>query len=183
LLKKFTNLLTTYNFYLKPGRSLPSLKNLLSTVGFDEVVIVCCEFFDSGSSSVKPFRALQVLMFLYMAKWEEWVSFGAENGGGAFPQLEELYIFDCPKLNGGLPVHLPSLAKLQSEKCPQLVASLPRAPAIRELQLRYSNEVLFKELPTGMQKLKIQRWKILSASKVYLTPPLSISLYSFFNIM
>ena len=82
-----------------------------------------------------------------MAKWEEQVSFGAKNGGGAVPQLEEFYIGDCPKQTGGLPVHLPSSAKLQIEKCQKRVASLRRAPAIRESQLRYSNEVQFKELP------------------------------------
>jgi len=130
------------------------------------------KFFGSGSSSVKPFWALNVLTFLSMAKWEEWVSFGAENGGGAFPQLEEFYIVDCPKLTGGLPIHLPSLAKLQIEKMSTAGVFTPKGSCYTWSELRYSNEVLFKELPIGMQKLEIQRWKILSArSKVYLAPP------------
>jgi hypothetical protein len=64
----------------------------LSIVGFDGVVKVGREFYGSDSSSVKPFGALKVLRFEQMLKWEEWFSFGAENEGGAFPQLEELYI-------------------------------------------------------------------------------------------
>ncbi|XP_059441835.1 pentatricopeptide repeat-containing protein At1g63080, mitochondrial-like [Corylus avellana] len=114
---------------LPPLGQLPSLQNL-SVVGFEGVVKVDREFYGSDSSSVKPFGALKVLRFEQMLKWEEWSSSGAaENEGGTFPQLEELYIDSCPKQRGGLPVHLPSLTKLEIHKCPQLVASLPRAPA------------------------------------------------------
>jgi hypothetical protein len=91
-----------------------------------------------------------------MHKWEEWVSFGDENGDGVFPQLEELYIVDSPKLTGGLPVHLSSLSKLDITNCPQLVAPLPLTPTIRELELSDCNEMLIKELPTGIEKLKIE---------------------------
>jgi hypothetical protein len=90
-----------------------------------------------------------------MLNWEEWSSFGAENEDGAFPQLEELYIDNCPKLKGGLPVHLPSLAKFEIHECPQLVASLLRAPVVRELKLRDCNEVMLKELPAKLRKLTI----------------------------
>jgi Leucine-rich repeat (LRR) protein len=140
---------------LPPLGQLPSLHNL-SIVGFEEVVTVGHEFCGKSSSSVKSFGALKVLHIEQMANWEEWISFGApENGGGAFPQLEKLYIKDCPKLTGGLPVHLPSLAILEIEKSPQLVAPLPRALAIRELKLSYCNEMSLRELPTGMHKIKI----------------------------
>jgi hypothetical protein len=63
--------------------------------------------------AVKPFGALKVLTLKEMPKWEEWASFGDKNGGGAFPQIEKLYIWDCPKLTRGLPVHLSSLSKLE----------------------------------------------------------------------
>jgi hypothetical protein len=79
---------------LPPFGQLPSLQNLFID-GFDEVVRVGHEFCGTGSSSVKPFAALKVLTFRWMLKWEEWVSFSDENGGGAFPQLEELYIVNC----------------------------------------------------------------------------------------
>jgi Leucine-rich repeat (LRR) protein len=139
---------------LPPLGQLPSLHNL-SIVGFDGVVTVGHEFCGNSSSSINSFRALKVLHIEKMANWEEWISFGAENGGAAFPQLEKLYIKDCPKLTGGLPVHLPFLAILEIEKSPQLVAPLSRAPVIRELVLSYCNEMLLKELPTGMHKLII----------------------------
>jgi hypothetical protein len=98
-----------------------------------------------------------------MHKWEEWVSFGDENGGGAFPQLENLSIKDCPELTGGLPVHLSSLSKLDIVKCPQLVAPLPLTPTIRELELSDCNEMLLKELPTGMEKLVIKGFNALES--------------------
>jgi hypothetical protein len=90
-----------------------------------------------------------------MLNWEEWSSFGAENEDGAFPQLKKLYIYNCPKLKAGLPVHLPSLVKFEIHECPQLAASLPRAPVVRELKLRDCNEVLLKELPAKLQNLTI----------------------------
>ncbi|XP_059441963.1 putative disease resistance RPP13-like protein 1 [Corylus avellana] len=105
---------------LPPLGQLPSLQNLY-VVGFEGVVKVDYEFYGSVSSSIKPFGALKVLRFEQMLKWEEWSSFGVENEGEAFPQLEELYVDDCPKLTGGLPVHLPSLTKLEIRKCPHLV--------------------------------------------------------------
>jgi hypothetical protein len=141
---------------LPPLGQLPSLQNL-SIVGFDEVVTVGREFCGSGSSSFKPFGALKVLRFEDMKKWEKWISIGDENEGVSFPQLENLDIIECPKLTGGLPAHLPSLAKLYISKCQQLVASLSRTPAIRDLWVGDCKEVLFDELPAGMQKLNIER--------------------------
>ncbi|XP_059441961.1 putative disease resistance protein At3g14460 [Corylus avellana] len=139
---------------LPPLGQLPSLQNLY-VVGFEGVVKVDYEFYGGDSSSIKPFGALKVLRFEYMLKWEEWSAFGVENEGEAFPQLEVLYVDDCPKLTGGLPVHLPSLTKLEIRKCPQLVASLPKAPALHELELIHCNEVLLKELPTKLGRLVI----------------------------
>lgn len=143
-----------YCFCLPPLGQLPSLQDL-SIVGFDGVVKVGTEFYCSGSSSINPFGALKVIRFEQMLKWKEWSSFASENEGGAFPNLEELYIQNCPELKGGLPVHFPSLTKLVIIECPQLVASLPRAPALWEMQLLHCNEVLLKELPSRMQKLKV----------------------------
>jgi hypothetical protein len=139
---------------LPPLGELPSLEHL-SIVGFEGVVKVVREFYGNDSSTVKPFGALKVLRFEQMLNWEEWSSFGAENEDRAFSQLEELYIIDCPKLIGGLPVDLPSAVKLEILECPLLVASLPKAPVVRKLQLRDCNEVLLKELPTKLQELRI----------------------------
>ncbi|XP_062175712.1 putative disease resistance protein At3g14460 [Alnus glutinosa] len=139
---------------LPPLGRLPSLQNLC-VVGFERVVNVDHEFYGNDSSTVKPFGSLKILRFKRMLNWAEWSSFGAENEDVAFPQLEELYIYSCPELKGGLPVHLPSLVKFEIHECPQLVASLPRAPIVRELKLRDCNEVLLKELPNKLRKLVI----------------------------
>ena len=49
------------------------------------------------------------------------------------------------------------------------MASLPWIPAIREMKLTHCNEALLKELPTGMQKLKVAGFdalkSLLSTSK------------------
>ncbi|XP_059441885.1 putative disease resistance protein At3g14460 [Corylus avellana] len=142
---------------LPPLGQLQSLQNLY-IAGFDEVVTVGREFFGSGSSSSKPFGALKVLKLENMWNWGEWNYFGDENEGVGFPQLEKLYIITCPKLTGGLPVHLPSLAILDIINCQQLVAPLPRTHVIRNLRLDDCNGVLLNEWPPGMQKLEIGRF-------------------------
>jgi Leucine-rich repeat (LRR) protein len=120
---------------LPPLGELPSLEHL-SIVGFEGVVKVVREFYGNNSSTVKPFGALKVLRFERMLNWEEWSSFGAENEGRAFSQLKELYIIDCPKLIGGLPIDLPSAVKLEILECPLLVASLPKAPSCTKITFK-----------------------------------------------
>jgi hypothetical protein len=156
----FFNMVSLHLNKCKSCCSLPSLGQLpslqtLSIVEFDEVVRVGPGFYGSGSSSIMPFKALKVLRFELMLKWEEWFSFGAENEGEAFPLLQELYIHDCPKLTRRLPIYLPSLAKLEITECPLLVSSPPMFPAICQLNLTHCNEVLLKELPTRIQVLKV----------------------------
>ncbi|XP_059440441.1 putative disease resistance RPP13-like protein 1 [Corylus avellana] len=147
---------------LPPLGVLPSLQHL-SIIGFEGVVKVVREFYGNNSSTIKPFGALKVLRFQRMLHWEDWSSFGAENKGRAFSQLEELYIIDCPKLKGVLPVDLPSAVKLEIRECPLLVASLPKAHVVRKLQLSNGNEVLLKELPTKLQELIIGRFGALES--------------------
>ncbi|XP_040994616.1 putative disease resistance protein At3g14460 [Juglans microcarpa x Juglans regia] len=108
------------------------------------------EFYGSGSSTFKPFEALKVLKFRDMPDWKNWLCFDSENEGEAFPRLEELYILKCPELTGGLPIHLPSLAKLEIVECLQLEASLPRSPTLHQMMLTNFNEVLLNELPSGL---------------------------------
>ncbi|KAB1212740.1 putative disease resistance RPP13-like protein 1 [Morella rubra] len=166
----FSNLVSLY-FYkckyccsLPPVGQLPSLQEL-TIVGFDGVLSVGPEFYGStGSSSMKPFGALKVLRFEQMLNWKKWANLGEENVE-AFPHLEELYIENCPKLTGWLPVHNPSLARLKIIECWQLVASLPmglvvslpRAPAICELVVvNGEKHLLVEKLQSGMQRLEIK---------------------------
>ncbi|KAB1227603.1 putative disease resistance RPP13-like protein 1 [Morella rubra] len=142
------------NKNLPPLGQLHSLQNL-SIEGFDGNVTVSSEFYGTGSSSIKRFGSLKVLTFMQMSNWETWFPFGAENEDLAFPSLEELYIQKCPKLKVGFFIYLPSLAKLEIYECPQLVISLRKAPVIREYKLMRCNEVLLKELPVGMQRLRV----------------------------
>ncbi|XP_059440897.1 putative disease resistance RPP13-like protein 1 [Corylus avellana] len=151
----FSNIASLYLYDCKyccslpPLGQLPSLKDL-SFIQFDEVVKVDREFYGDGSFSIKPFGALKVLRFKQMSKWEEWLS-----ESGDFPLLQELYICDCPKLTRELPIHLPSLIKLEIKECPLLVSSLPRAPSICQLNLTGCNKDLLKDLPTKIQILKV----------------------------
>jgi hypothetical protein len=138
---------------LPPLGHLPSLQDL-SVIKFDEVVTVGRDFY-GNNSSMKPFGALKFLRFEQALKWEKWFSFGAESESGAFPHLQELYIYYCPMLSGGLPIHLPSLAKLEIRECPLLGALLPKAPAICQLNLTRCNKDMLKDLPTKIQVLKV----------------------------
>jgi hypothetical protein len=136
----FSNIASLCLDYCNHSCSLPMLGQLLSLqqlsiVRLSEVVTVGHEFDGIGSSSIKPFGALKVLSIKYMEKLEEWVSF--ENDGGAFPNLQELEVYECPMLTRRLPIHLPSLAKHKIRDCPQLVTS-----ALCELDLPIHLEYL-----------------------------------------
>jgi hypothetical protein len=63
---------------LPPFGQLPSLQDL-SIVGFEEIVKVDHEFYESDSSTIEPFGALKVLMFEQMLKRDEWSYFGVEK--------------------------------------------------------------------------------------------------------
>ena len=169
-----------------PLGQLPSLQELF-ICGFHGVVTLGREFYGSRSSSIKPFRALKVLRFEDMYKWEDWFSFDVENGGGAFPQLEELYIKNCPKLTRGLPAHLPSLAKLEIHECRRLVASLPRASSQCKVILQNCNIVLLNKSQTGIQELEISQFDALeltvqSCSKLELPMHLNYSSLKYFKL-
>jgi hypothetical protein len=143
---------------LPPLGQLPSLQDL-SIIGLDGVVTIDRQFYGSGSPSMKPFGALKSLQFSDMLEWKEWSPFEAKNEGQAFPNLRDLLISKCPKLTSGLPAHLPSLAKLGISDCRQLVASIPRASSLRELDFSNCNTVLLSESLTGIKKLRIGRCK------------------------
>ena len=90
--------------------------------------------------------------------------------GEVFTCLRELYIEDCPKLIGGLPVQLPSLTKLDICECKQLVASLPNSPALHQLLLSYTGKIeggVYSILPfppfASLSRLEIRECPPISA--------------------
>jgi hypothetical protein len=94
-------------FFWPPLGQLPYLKKL-EIEGFKGEK-VGPEFYGNDSSAIEPrFRSLEYLSFGNMQEWQEWVIFEGE----VFPCLQELYIYNCPKLSRGLPNELPSLTKL-----------------------------------------------------------------------
>nr|POF00449.1 putative disease resistance rpp13-like protein 1 [Quercus suber] len=120
-------------FSLPPLGQLPDLKSLRIEY-FGKILSVGLEFY---GNTINPFRALEYLSFKNMPEWQEWVLLKGE----VFTCLRELYIEDCPKLIGGLPVQLPSLTKLDICECKQLVASLPNSPALHQLLLSYTGKI------------------------------------------
>ncbi|XP_034701515.1 putative disease resistance RPP13-like protein 1 [Vitis riparia] len=132
-----------------PLGQLPSLKHLYIS-GLEEIERVGAEFYGTEPS----FVSLKALSFQGMPKWKEWLCMGGQDG--EFPRLKELCIERCPKLIGALPNHLPLLTKLEIVDCEQLVAQLPRIPAIRVLTTRSCDISQWKELPPLLQDLSIQ---------------------------
>ncbi|KAJ9687397.1 hypothetical protein PVL29_016047 [Vitis rotundifolia] len=132
-----------------PLGQLPSLKHLY-ILGLVEIERVGAEFYGTEPS----FVSLKALSFQGMPKWKEWLCRGGQ--GGEFPRLKELYMIHCPKLIGDLPTHLPFLTSLWIKECEQLVAPLPRVPAIRQLVTRSCDISQWKELPPLLKALSIQ---------------------------
>nr|XP_023909308.1 putative disease resistance RPP13-like protein 1 [Quercus suber] len=160
---------------LPPLGHLPVLKRLY-VQGFHFVSHVDREFYGDGSSTTNPFRSLEVLSFKDMPEWQEWFLFVGEyeDEGGVLSTLKELCIIECPKLSSGLPSQLPSLIKLEIEKCPQLVASIPRAPTLNKLQLSDCDKVVLKELPPKLDYLQIRGGRILLQSFVEIMTCLAV---------
>ncbi|XP_040995114.1 putative disease resistance RPP13-like protein 1 [Juglans microcarpa x Juglans regia] len=89
---------------LPPLGQLPFLEKLWIS-GLHRVVNVGPEFYgNSSNSSMKPFGSLKFLRLENMLNLENWFHLGAENEVETFSQLEDLYIRNCPKLRGRLPV-------------------------------------------------------------------------------
>jgi len=127
-----------------PLGQLPSLKKL--SISLCQGIEIIDEEFYGNSSTIVPFRSLEVLKFKRMHDLEAW--FCLEG----FPLLKELYIEYCPKLKGNLPQHLPSLQKLKICDCEMLEASIPKGANIRELDLYGCDSILVNEFPSGLKR-------------------------------
>uniref|UniRef100_A0A6P6G6D0 putative disease resistance RPP13-like protein 1 n=1 Tax=Ziziphus jujuba TaxID=326968 RepID=A0A6P6G6D0_ZIZJJ len=133
---------------------LPSLKTL-NIYNLYGVVTVGAEFYGDSSAAIKPFPSLEALRFRRMSNWEEWFPVQVEYDG-AFLNLQELEIGDCDRLiTIGLPYYLPSLVKLIIDGCQVLASSLPKTPAIRQLELGNCENLELKELPQTVESIRI----------------------------
>ncbi|KAJ0095152.1 hypothetical protein Patl1_17040 [Pistacia atlantica] len=94
---------------------LPSLKKL-HIAKMESLAKIGAEFYGNGSStSIRPFKSLEILHFKDMPKWEQWLPSAVEDG--EFPSIQELHIQNCGKLAKNLPRYLPSLTLLHIEEC------------------------------------------------------------------
>ncbi|XP_031277093.1 putative disease resistance protein At3g14460 [Pistacia vera] len=124
--------------YCRKCISLPSVGQLRSLKdlvfkGMNGVKCVGLDFYGNGFSA--PFPSLEILHFLDMKEWEEWVPHRPSEEVECFPQLRELRIIRCPNLRGRLPKCLHLLNKLVIEKCKKFSVSVPSFPALRELKI------------------------------------------------
>ncbi|KAJ9162719.1 hypothetical protein P3X46_022475 [Hevea brasiliensis] len=125
--------------------SLPSLGKLpfladLCIEGMRSVKTVSLEFYGEDFT-LTPFPSLKILTFCDMLEWEDWSTIAEEAFDSEFPCLCELRLRNCPKLIRRLPNNLPSLVKLDINKCPLLEVQLPKLSSLCDLSLEECNEV------------------------------------------
>ncbi|KAL5786925.1 hypothetical protein ACOSP7_003874 [Xanthoceras sorbifolium] len=151
---------------------LPSLKELYIQ-GMSAIKRVGQEFYGNGCAT--PFPKLEIICLTEMKEWDEW-----EDGG--LPQLRELTIQDCPKLQGRLPKHLPSLKKLYISGCDQLLVSVLSLSSDCDIQidgckqvehrntigLSSLNPLVFSDVASHMFLIKKFRQRVLEVEDVSL---------------
>ncbi|RXH84884.1 hypothetical protein DVH24_041652 [Malus domestica] len=100
---------------------LPTLKEL-RIEGMNFVTKVGDEFYGdlNGASVIQPFRSLKKLVFVDMPEWEDWLPSPSGGQCSDFPCLQEMRIWNCPKLRGYLPNRLPCLKTLSVFGCGDL---------------------------------------------------------------
>ncbi|CAK8565010.1 unnamed protein product [Lathyrus sativus] len=111
---------------LPPLGELPSLKDLnicnmpiLETIGQQFYGMVA----GGSNSSFQPFSSLEKLVIQDMSNWKEWHPF--PDSMFPFPCLKTLWLYGCPKLQGHLPNHLPSIEKIEIYGCDHILATPP----------------------------------------------------------
>jgi len=131
---------------------LPSLKFLYIS-DMNSVKTIDAGFYKTEDcSSAIPFPSLESLHIFRMPSWEVWTAFASE----AFPVLKDIFIFDCPKLRGAFPNHLPALQRLIIRNCELLVSSVPRAPSLRTIEICNTNKVTFHEFPLLVKFIDVE---------------------------
>ncbi|KAF2293710.1 hypothetical protein GH714_004246 [Hevea brasiliensis] len=123
---------------LPPLGLLSKLRNL-RIEGMGGVAEVSVEFYGHNSSSLQPFPSLETLEIQNMLELKHWACSDGRNeeAAGNFPKLHELTIINCPKLDGKLPRCLPSLKKLNIEKCQEMILrSVPDLTSLTTLKIK-----------------------------------------------
>ncbi|XP_057978576.1 putative disease resistance RPP13-like protein 1 isoform X2 [Malania oleifera] len=129
---------------------LPVLKEL-TIIGMNAVKKVGSEFYwgqgscsSSSCSSMAAFQSLETLNFEGMGEWEVW------EGNAVMPQLRELIVTRCPKLERELPINKnisPLLEVVSVEECGQLVVSFSEGsfPSLREIYISGCDKMVITE--------------------------------------
>jgi len=140
---------------LPPLGQLGSLKELCIQE-FEGVVVAGHEFYGSCTSLKEPFGSLEILTFVSMPQWNEWIS---DEDMEAFPLLRELHISGCHSLTKALPNHhLPSLTELNILDCQQLGGPFPWYPIINRFWLNdASRDLRLEKLPSELYELEIRK--------------------------
>ncbi|KAB2607508.1 disease resistance RPP13-like protein 1 [Pyrus ussuriensis x Pyrus communis] len=116
---------------LPPLGQLAHLKELYIE-GMNAVGSVGAEFY---GECILPFPLLEILEFVDMQHWKEWLPFQMDHGSGVFPCLKRLSIFGCSKLEGKLPENLDLLAELEIFECEELVVSIANYKQLRQINI------------------------------------------------
>ncbi|XVE68320.1 hypothetical protein DITRI_Ditri09bG0058200 [Diplodiscus trichospermus] len=153
---------------------LPSLKSV-RIKGLCSVTSSGVEFF--GKKTRNAFLSLKSLEFEDMPKWWNWNFIGVDEKA-IFPGLVELFINNCPKLQGNVPNFLPSWKKLVIRGCQSLVISVPEFSNLSELEIEgcqkaarwllTSIKVEYLEICNcnGLCSLQENNWDLLTQSMV-----------------
>ena len=111
---------------------LPLLKHLF-IIEMTSVKMVGSEFY--GNHCSVPFPSLETLCFQDIREWEGWIPHGSGKEVNVFPQLRELSLIGCPKLQGRLPECLSSLERLVVRGCEQLTVLVSSLPKLCKLEI------------------------------------------------
>ena len=98
-----------------PSLGILTFLKYLKIYGLHQIVRIDANFYGNSSSA---FVSLETLIFDDMKEWEEW-----ECNTSAFPSLQHLSMWNCPKLKGHLSEHLSHLKYQTIDVCKQLEAS------------------------------------------------------------
>ena len=115
-----------YCVTLPPLGQLPSLKDLyidgmkiLETIGPEFYYDIAGGAFNF---SFQPFPSLEMLEFMNMLNWKEWLPF--EGNEFPFPRLKRLFVSNCPELKGHLPSHLSSIVAVRIAESDSLLTTM-----------------------------------------------------------